>query len=861
MGVTTVTITATNLCGNPTCSFTVTVTDNQPPTITTGTIASCYPTVAAAEAAAMAATSATDNCPGLITETASTVGSCSAVITVRETDANGNSSTTTYNTRIDNTVPIVTVGTIGSCYPTVLAAEAAALAATSATDNCPGALTETASTVGTCSAVVTVTTTDGCGNATAVTYNTRIDNTAPTVTVGTIASCYATVAAAEAAALLATSATDNCPGTLTEVASTVGTCSAVITVTTTDACGNATAVTYNTRIDNTAPTVTVGTIGSCYPTVAASEAAALAATSATDNCPGALTETASTVGTCSAVVTVTTTDGCGNATAVTYNTRIDNTAPIVTVGTIGSCYPTVAAAQAAALAATSATDNCPGALTETASTVGTCSAVVTVTTTDGCGNATAVTYNTRIDNTPPTISGESATPTSLWPPNHKMRDVQVYYTATDNCAGTVTTSLSVSSNEPINGTGDGDTSPDWIIGTDGHSLQLRAERAGNGNGRVYTITITATDACGNSSTQAVTVVVAHDITSPVSGSSYKIGSTVNFTGTFWDKPGNKHTASWLIDGTSVAGTVTAEPSGLKNGSVTGAYKFNNAGVYKLQMNVKDQTGVVSYANTRGDLEAIVVIYDPNGGYAYGGGYFNSPAGSLKSNATATGKVSYGFNSNYFKGATNPKGETQMQFQVGNLEFNALNFDYLAISGAKAQFKGSGKITGDQAGYNFIMTVIDGAIDGTGTDKIRLKIYNKNTGAIIYDNQPGASDAADPTNVVASGSTIVIFNNATVPTTLTTKDPVNIVRIVPTDKLEVNVIPNPTETEFMLQARSNNHTEKLNIRIVNIHGQLLKVMKGGVNETFRFGSNFKSGTYFAEVIQGKNRQMVKLIKLN
>jgi Metallo-peptidase family M12B Reprolysin-like/CHRD domain/Secretion system C-terminal sorting domain len=323
VGVTNVTVTVANTCGSSSCSFTVTINDTEAPTVTKGTIASCYATVAAAEAAALAATSATDNCPGTLTKTASTVGTCSAVITVTTTDGAGNSAQVTYNTRIDNTAPTATIGTISSCYPSVAAAEAAASAATSATDNCPGALTETASTVGTCSAVVTVTTTDGCGNATDVTYNTRIDNTAPTVTVGTIGSCYPTVAAAQAAALAATSATDNCPGALTEVASTVGTCSAVITVTTTDGCGNATAVTYNTRIDNTAPTVTVGTIASSYPSVSAAEAAALAATSATDNCPGAFTETVSTVGTCSAVITVTTTDGCGNATAVTYNTRIN----------------------------------------------------------------------------------------------------------------------------------------------------------------------------------------------------------------------------------------------------------------------------------------------------------------------------------------------------------------------------------------------------------------------------------------------------------------------------------------------------------------------------------------------------------
>jgi hypothetical protein len=89
---------------------------------------------------------------------------------------------------------------------------------------------------------------------------------------------------------------------------------------------------------------------------------------------------------------------------VTYNTRIDNTAPMVTAGSVGTFYPTIAAAEAAAIAATTATDNCPGMLTYSASTVGQCSVVITVTATDGCGNSASVSYQTSVDNTPPTAT-------------------------------------------------------------------------------------------------------------------------------------------------------------------------------------------------------------------------------------------------------------------------------------------------------------------------------------------------------------------------------------------------------------------------------------------------------------------------
>ena len=115
----------------------------------------------------------------------------------------------------------------------------------------------------------------------------------------------------------------------------------------------------------------------------------------------------------------------------------------------------------------------------------------------------------------------------------------------------------------------------------------------------------------------------------------------------------------------------------------------------------------------------------------------------------------GISSKYFKNATNPKGEALFDFNLGGLEFDALNFDYLVIAGARAQFRGFGKLNG-YAGYNFIFTAIDGQLNGGGgLDEVRIKIWNKSTGATVYDSQPGASDAADPTTVVGSGSNVMI----------------------------------------------------------------------------------------------------------
>jgi hypothetical protein len=135
--------------------------------------------------------------------------------------------------------------------------------------------------------------------------------------------------------------------------------------------------------------------------------------------------------------------------------------------------------------------------------------LVTLTVTDSKGaSSQCVATVTVVDNTPPTITGISANPSVLWPPNHEMVNVTVNYSVSDNCtpSAAITCALSVSSNEPVNGTGDGDTAPDWEI-IDAHHVRLRAERAGNGNGRVYTITITCADGNGNSSVKTVTVSV------------------------------------------------------------------------------------------------------------------------------------------------------------------------------------------------------------------------------------------------------------------------------------------------------------------------------------------------------------------
>jgi len=128
---------------------------------------------------------------------------------------------------------------------------------------------------------------------------------------------------------------------------------------------------------------------------------------------------------------------------------------------------------------------------------------------DGFGgtNSATVTVTVNNINDPPNVDHAQPSIASLWPPNHNMVKVSIVGIIDPNNNST-TTITGVTQDEPTSGTGDGDTDVDAVINTDGTVL-LRAERSGNGNGRVYHIHFTASDFEGSASGMVI-VIVPHD---------------------------------------------------------------------------------------------------------------------------------------------------------------------------------------------------------------------------------------------------------------------------------------------------------------------------------------------------------------
>ncbi len=209
-------------------------------------------------------------------------------------------------------------------------------------------------------------------------------------------------------------------------------------------------------------------------------------------------------------VTLTVSDPDNSATCEATITVVDDIPPelscpvdIITGNDAGACGAVV-------YFTISASDNCDGAPaiesnppTGSFFPVGTTTVVTSAT--DFSGNMSQCSFNVTVqDNEPPVIS-VNTDPIVLWPPNHKYHSFDLYdfvNSVSDNCTTLGIDDVIISkahSDEPedAKGNGDGKTLNDIVIGTECQSVALRSERAGELNGRVYTIFFSLTDEYGN----------------------------------------------------------------------------------------------------------------------------------------------------------------------------------------------------------------------------------------------------------------------------------------------------------------------------------------------------------------------------
>ena len=244
--------------------------------------------------------------------------------------------------------------------------------------------------------------------------------------------------------------------------------------------------------------------------------------------------------------------------------------------------------------------------------------------------------------------------------------------------------------------------------------------------------------------------LAGDITWSAPVDPLKVNLAVTSTAGFTElDPSDAHTATWNWgDGTTSAGTVTTPSGGL--GTIAGSHAYAAAGIYTVTVTITDSGGLASSSTFK-----TVNVVNPLGGGETGLGQFASQAGAYTRNPTLAGSVTLTQLSAKFAtdGTMNNATNTfRINYTPASLSMTSTKMLWMVRTATKSWLKGEGNVitgtTSEPVGY--LLSVVDST---TSADKVRLKIWNKATGVVIYDNQPGAPDEADATRPTTSATTI------------------------------------------------------------------------------------------------------------
>jgi hypothetical protein len=270
---------------------------------------------------------------------------------------------------------------------------------------------------------------------------------------------------------------------------------------------------------------------------------------------------------------------------------------------------------------------------------------------------------------------------------------------------------------------------------------------------LYVFRVTVSDGRHGQSSDDVSVRVTEaapivTIVAPAAGTLFPAGPASVYA-TYSDRgPLDTHTCRvvWDVDSglAPVSGTIDPAATTCKSSRTLAA------GVYTVRVDVTDEGGAT------GSATVMVIVYDPSAGFVTGGGWIDSSAGSYPADPSLAGRATFGFVSKYKKGAAVPTGETEFWFQAGLFKFRSAAYDWLVVSGCRAQYKGAGEVNG-KAGFGFLLTAIDGdACQNKTADRFRIKVWDLATDTVVYDNRLGVPvdvDSADP-QLIGGGSIVI-----------------------------------------------------------------------------------------------------------
>lgn len=357
------------------------------------------------------------------------------------------------------------------------------------------------------------------------------------------------------------------------------------------------------------------------------------------------------------------------------------------------------------------------------------------------------------------------------------------------------------------------TPPTAIDNCDGYLVAVTSDPINYNVLGTYQVGWNFTDAAGNTTVQIQNIFIvdqdAPEIqTLTVPPDPIALGGLHTTTAEFYDLcDKDDHIATWDWGDGNVSAGIVHQGSN----SITGTHSYTSAGVYIISLYLEDG----SSNNHTLTATTYAVVYDPEEGFVTGGGWIESPPGAYALDQNIVGKANFGFVSKYKNGANIPTGNTSFHLNVANFKFKSTEYDWLVIAGAKAKFKGSGKVN-NSGDYGFMITGIDGQVNGGGgIDKFRIKIWDKSSGnSVVYDNKMGADDTGYDTQELEGGSITVHKQNG--------NNRVGILssKFVKHEGISLHAYPNPSRNNLSIDLLVEN-TDLINLLIIDVNGKVVR----------------------------------------
>ena len=243
-----------------------------------------------------------------------------------------------------------------------------------------------------------------------------------------------------------------------------------------------------------------------------------------------------------------------------------------------------------------------------------------------------------------------------------------------------------------------------------------------------TVTCSATNGAGLQS--SVSVLVKIDLSAPVTSNALAtpdpviVNTDVTITATVTDT-GGSHVASaeFQVDGGPFDDLAGAFGTDSVNVSLTlpasATPLLQTTGVHNICVRGTD------FASNIGAVQCVLfAVYDPNGGFATGGGGANSPAGADLANPSGSGPVTFAFNPKYLpNNSTVPAGDLEFHYNAGNMIFKSTGWDFLVVTnGNRAQAQGTGTINGSTV-CKFSLDAWNASFQPGNVDAFGLTIFN------------------------------------------------------------------------------------------------------------------------------------------